>query len=243
MKSFLRILFLLQCFFQLSAQEITFKPIFIDQCSGKPSVLKAWFIIGSDSLVEPIANNRREVILSEKESYTLYDDFGQAYPFSVDKLGTTRDTFNLVYLSFHTEISNPPSSYFMACGSLATGRLTDYFYNGNTRMTGLFKEGQPIDTLKSYYRSGQPKEVYIPLPTGDKHFFYFDNGGLELERDNQKKIEKSYYETGELKQKVTWGNRNRYKTKVFDKDGSLISKNKLDMRLTKKWKKDGTPKN
>ena len=112
--------------------------------------------------------------------YQLHLEIGEEPEIiNIQKYGLNTDTFYIKRVNLAVYASNPPHSEFFDCNKLANGAITDYYYNGSIRLTSNFKNGQPIDTLKRYYRNGMTQEVYIPQKRKRQQIYYFKNGNIK----------------------------------------------------------------
>lgn len=200
-------IFILFCSINLTfGQKIEFKPIFINQCDGKITNKVDWVLLDSNNNVVVFFELEDVVALPYLGNYKLYetDDFFQEddnyYAINIEKQGLNTDTFYTKKIELLLYVSNPHRSGHYSCGHLASGTLTDYYYNGNIRLIGTFKDGQPIDTLKEFYTDGAIKEIDIPKTK--QRIIYFRNGNVKFTAFNRSKRKRhivEYYENGNLK--------------------------------------------
>ncbi len=216
--------FVLSFFFSnLIFGQITFEPTFINQCSNKIDNNPLWVIKSfTDSNWHwPDSNNSNQATLPKPGKYGIYIDFDDPIEFTVDKTGIVKDTFLIKRLVHKVYSSNTPSNYF-DCDSIANGKITDYYYNGITRMKGTFENGQLTDSLFSYAKSGQLTEVFIPKKKGWKKLNYFKNDKLKSEENYSKKNKsalKEYFPNGKMKR-----NQNHKKLEIYNQNKVIIEK-------------------
>jgi len=223
MNRFIIILILLSANIRLFAQEIIYKPVFIDQCTDSLTENPFWWISDSDCNSYNLTDfTSTDVRLPKLGEYYLNLEIGEEPEIiNIDKYGEIVDTFYTKRVQLAIWVSNPPHSEFFDCDSLANGHVTDFYYNGNIRLIGNFSNGQPIDTLKKYYRSGVMQELYIPNKRHRQQIYYYKNGQIRSDYNYSKKYSKEYYESGELKKEEFWNR--KYHTEKFEyyKNGQL----------------------
>lgn len=95
-------------------------------------------------------------------------------------------------------------------GKPCEGVNTDYYYNDGDKIkiTGWFKKGMPVDTIKEYYESGALKSVYYPYRDKYKYrgvkyplslVIEYDEAGVCIRhKDDEAGIEKRYDAQGGL---------------------------------------------
>lgn len=223
-----KIVFILFLFFakQLVSQ-ISFNPVFLNQCTNESENVP-WLLKDSTKFYKADVFNFSKVELNKLGQYELYVDLEEnPIEINIDKNGITRDTFFLKKIKFVSYISNPPISEYQICDSLANGKGIDFFRSG-IRMKGEFVDGQPIDSLFTFYRNGKISEIFIPNKDDWKKFTYYKNGTLHLIYDTKNKFETEFYEDGQTKVKRTWSNKNRSKRFEFYNDGKtkVVGNNK-----------------
>lgn len=227
----------------IKAQKIYYKPVFISQCHDSIVSNIFWYVHDSEGNVYNLENfSSKGVLLPKVGKYFLNIDFDEEpQVINIKTKGETIDTLYAKRVELAIYVSNPPHSEFFDCDSLANGKLQDYYYNGKIRLSGAFKNGQPIDTLKKYYDTGEIKEIYIPHKRKRQQLNFFRNGKIRLDYNYSKKYLKDYYETGELKKTETWKRRYQHKKQEYYKSGKikLIEDNKSQVR----YFSNGTIKN
>lgn len=227
--------------------QITFEPTFIDPCTNKIDDNPLWVI--TDMVKTkwhwPDPFNSNQAILPKSGTYKIYIDFGEPVEFTVNGNGINKDTFLTKRLVHHFYRSPHPLINYSDCDSLANGEIIDYYYNnGKIRKKGTFKNGKVIDTLFSYFKSGQQREIVIPKKKGWKRINYFKNGQIKSEEIKAKKKKstlKEYFPNGILKR-----NQTHKKLEIYNQKKVVVEKMKrkeilIFERLFKK-KKHGREK-
>jgi antitoxin component YwqK of YwqJK toxin-antitoxin module len=189
----------------LHAQEIIYKPIFINQCTKEEEKNITWNIIDLKQKKflkkEPFDV---EVLLPSLGVYELIYNINVSERIEIKKTGTTTDTVFLEKLKLSVAISNPPFSEYIVCNTLANGRVTDYYSNGKIRAIGTFEDGQLTDTLKKYDNEGVLTELQIPNKKGNRLLDYYKDGKIKVDLNYRKKYKKFYYESGKLAEYESW---------------------------------------
>jgi hypothetical protein len=204
-------------------QDITFEPIFVSQCPETPQPdeeLHFWHLIDSNNNYYRPKIDSRSVKLPHKGKYTLsLMSLEFSVEIQISQYGHNQDTFHLNKLKLFSYISNPPTSDFMNCGGTANGKVVDHFYNGNVRLSGTFKDGQVIDTLKRYFYSGEIEEIFIPNESGNQYLYFYKNGQIKSDYNQSKRYEYFYYHTGQIKSKTKWNKKYKEKEKQYFLNG------------------------
>jgi len=208
------------CFaFPLISQGIKYKAVFIDQCSGEEKFLSYSISNGESSYFQQ--GHSGIIKLPGVGSYNLFVfDYGGfddelEFKLSINESSFQTDTFFIPRVQLSVYISNPPTYDYFVCDNLANGFITDYFYNGQFRKRGRFKNGKLHDTLNVYHRNGNLKKVYVAY--GKKYELKrFDKSGILYFHINTKKgFENEFYKNGKLKKQKTW-KRKRNKISILD---------------------------
>jgi hypothetical protein len=245
----MRLSLVLFCFFYsltntfAQDQTVIYRPVFINQCNQAVGFHIWWLHDNNNTYnLDNGAFDEFKVILPDTGRYFLITESATnpLLHLQFDSFGTFRDTFYIKKIIPVIYISNPPFSEYTTCDSLAEGFISDYYYNGNKRMEGRFKNGQPVDSLMLYYRSGILKERYISNPKKHERLTsYYPNGQIQQDYQYSKKETKEYYTNGQLKfvdSHITHNNKSYYingqlssyskkkKQLKFNKDGQLIEK-------------------
>ncbi len=141
-------------------------------------------------LLAPISISSQE----QQENYNAFIDSADVQKGSLDEGGRIVKN-DLIY-----SCSNEPCEGFR----------TDYYDDeeNKIRMTGYFKEGMPIDTIKEYYENGILKSMYYPYKRKYKHcgrkynyclyIEYDDQGNCTRYTNDKKGIERKYRSDGAL---------------------------------------------
>ncbi|WP_298518151.1 hypothetical protein [uncultured Kordia sp.] len=240
MKRILYILFLILS--QTVFGQIRYEPTFINQCTDKVEENVLWYVTDSDTTYGFDYEQSKSISLPKLGTYQLHYNFEDPIKIEILDSGVNRDTLLLKKISLAIYVSNPPHSEYFDCDSLANGKITDFYMNGNKRMQGVFKNGQPVDSLFSYHRNGQLSELFIQNKKSWKKSIYFKNGQLHSVYNTKKRFEKEYYQNGQIKKERSWSKKyhvksteyfqngqiskqwNRRKLKIFNKEGNLIEK-------------------
>jgi hypothetical protein len=124
-----------------------------------------------------------------------------------------------VFSSYYNQHTDMAGSFIMIRKGLpcncsdkpCDGFVTDYYDDNRTniRMTGRFKKGFPIDTVKEYYENGMLKSLYYPYKkkykfSGRKYNYsllieYDKRGNCVRYRDDAMEVEKIYRSNKSLK--------------------------------------------
>jgi len=217
--------------------QTTYEPIFINQCTKKSENGVIWYLADSTKVYGMENPESKPIKLPKAGLYKLYINFDNP-PITVEITSnkTNRDTIFLKKLDLAIYVSNPPHSEYFDCGKLANGKIVDFYSNGNLRTKGIFKNGQPIDTLFDYHRNSKLSELFIPRKKWKK-ITYFDNGQLKSIYDTKKRFEKEYYRNGQLKKEEFWNRKYISNSTEYDENGKVVKiKNKKEQ---KKFNKRG----
>ncbi|WP_445711478.1 toxin-antitoxin system YwqK family antitoxin [Flavobacterium sp.] len=220
MKNNMCFLFFLLGNMTLHAQEIIYKPIFINQCTNEEEKNVIWDIIDLKQKKflkkEPFDV---EVLLPSLGVYELIYNINVSERIEIKKTETTTDTVFLEKLKLSVAISNPPFSEYIVCNTLANGRVTDYYSNGKIRAIGTFENGQLTDTLKKYDNEGVLTELQIPNKKGNRLLDYYKDGKIKVDLNYRKKQKKIYYESGKLAEYKSW--KGKIKLVSYFENGTL----------------------
>ena len=212
-----------------TSAQIIYKPVFIDQCTQEEVNNVFWYIKDSSRSYSDLLNSPEEVELPRRGTYQVayqvaFQRAGYFFDVEVRSSGINSDTFLLERLNFKIYISNPPHSEYFECGELANGEIVDFYLDGKIRMKGVFEDGQPVDSLFSYYRNGQLSELSISSGNGWKKILYFENGQLKSTFDSKRRIDIEYYENGQIKRERIKRIRHYYLEKEYFRNGTLKAK-------------------
>lgn len=224
--------------------QITYEPVFINQCTNKVDYNLLWYLTNADSSFEEANFDTKSITVPKSDVYTLhvmYDNyFIQMRTINLTDNVNIKDTIFIKRIQLEAIESivphaSTPYSYYLDCGRPANGKIIDLYENGTIRAKGLFKKGQPIDTLLEYHRNGRLAAQLIPGKEL-KRVSYYDDGQLESEYYRQKRFEKEYYSNGQLKREERWSKKLDIKLKEYFEDGqvSLMENKKQQKRFDKK---------
>ena len=217
--------FLFLPFTKSQSQEIIYKPVFISQCTGEKVSIDWWLSHSSiDSFyLLNMGEYQDSLLLPILGSYKLYHEYDLDYSENKPQkkffnYGIYYDTILLERLVFVRVVG--PYAKYHDCDSQANGLVIDYFYNGNIRKIGTFKDGDAVDTVKVYYPSGVLREMEIPQ---EKRWMkYYPNVILASDYNTSKRYDKTYYATGRLSEMHTWKRKSQfYKRKEYFENGTL----------------------
>ena len=127
------------------------------------------------------------VTLSELGTYqmrALVDEGYWEYHFT--EYGAVVDTIRMpgICLGFVGHIHSMQWAYY-CCEEKCEGKLEDYYFNGNKRIAGNFKEGQALGQVRSYYPNGQLYQRATYFPRGNlQHRITYDPDGEVKSREN-----------------------------------------------------------
>lgn len=218
MKISLYILFTL--LFQTLFGQITYKPIFINQCTKKIENDIFWYLTDSTNTYGMENFEFKSIQLPKAGSYNLHFNFDNPIVVEITNKNVNRDTILLKRLELMFYVSNPPVSNYFDCGILANGKIVDLYANGKIRTKGVFKNGQPIDTLFEYHRNGKLSEIFIPRKKWKK-ITYFDNGKILSVYDTKKRFEMVYFQNGQLKKEKYWNRKYTSKSIEYFENGNV----------------------
>ncbi len=220
------------------AQQIKYTPIFINQCTGQQTEQPWWISDFENNNYYKTDYSDNFIFLSKSGIYKLHLElFGEPEIIIVKNEKEIIDTFYTKRIELRQYVSNPPFSEYFDCDSLANGLITDYYYNGNIRIKGIFKNGQPIDTLKEYYRTGEISEIFIPFEKHIKEITYFKNGQIKTDYNSEKKYEKEYYQNEQIAKETFWNKKN-ISINEFYENGNI--KLKINNKFKKEYSINGT---
>lgn len=228
-------------FTNLVLGQIIYEPIFIDQCTNEKEDIIFWYLTDSNNTYYSNESYfEKSIELPRYGKYTLhYGIMGDKSKVISIKMDSVKDTMLIKRLSLQIHISNPPHSEYMNCDSLANGKVIDYYYDGTKRMQGIFKNGQLVDTLFTYYRNGNLSEVLIDKEKFWKRVSYFENQKIKSIYDSRKNYEKEYFPNGQLKKMKKWRKKKSRYAKIMEyfEDGSL--KMKRGNKRLRQFNEDG----
>ena len=149
------------------------------------------------------------------------------------------------------------NTFYDLSGDLCEGAVTDYYDESRTniRITGRFKKGIPVDTIKEYYANGILKSLYYPYKrkykfSGRKYKYgllieYDEQGNCIRYRDDNKGMERIYRPDKTLESVLYYcrkGNVSKYYVEYYPdgvKKTIVTNANKYDYdesgRLRRHW--------
>lgn len=204
---FTTIFFVLGIYLNLAfCQKILYKPIFINQCTGVSTDSIYWYVSDSvGNVYIPSDSSNNVLSLPKVGVYTLYIGFLEdSDKVSINKIGLNTDTFFTKKVRWVSYISDPQVTEYYDCDTPADGFVLDYYYNGRLRLSGYFKNGQLVDTLKEFYSNGVIKFLNYPNKKKRQWIHFYKNGNIKSDYNSSKRYNKEYYETGELKVLERW---------------------------------------
>ncbi len=225
-------------FTHMAIGQIYFKPVFINQCKQDDNAIIFWFLSKNQKKYYPNYGNTNVVTVPNTGKYQLFLEIGEEpVDINISHKGTNIDTFFIPRLKLVNYVSSPPWSEFFDCDSLAQGKVTDRYYNQHVRQSGVFKDGQPVDTLFSYFSNGNLSEVLVPSKKAYKRTTYFPSGSVQSYQTN--KVDFNFYESGILKSKIIY-RKLRKTDRTFYEHGIISHIQKKNQ--WKSFNKNGTPK-
>lgn len=134
------------------------------------------------------------------------------------------DTFYTASLLIPVCICSPPPTHYEFCSEIAEGYCVDYYAPGVIRREGTFKKGDPIDTVKTYYFSGELMEIHVPKKNGDQQVQFYKNGNKKRQFDGSNGfVDRSYFTDGQLQLESKYKNNRSRETEYFQ-NGQLKRK-------------------
>ena len=230
--------------------QITYKPIFINQCTNKIVQKVNWRLSDSIKTYGNDYYGMDHAILPKKGKYILNCSSVSSAPISITikNNGTVRDTFFLrglnALLTIKSSKSNsntpniPPKYYFCNSKKPANGKITDYYFNGKKREEGTFKNGKLVGRLSSYYRNGALYEVNTPKKKGSQRIMYFENGQIKTHNNFKEEYKNQYDKKDQINEnenekKLSW---RKWSAIEYYSNGTL--KSKLSTKIYKKRKNE-----
>jgi hypothetical protein len=221
-KQFIVIIALISCYTGFT-QQMGYHPVFIDQCTGK-SRSEYISVISADETYHTDNTKSDTLAIPKPGIYFAYIFLSESQPYKIEIVQNEvmHDTLYMEKLTLAVYVSNPPFSEYFDCGKMAEGSVTDYYFNGNIRQEGTFKNGQLVGTLKKYYPTGEIQEIFYNSKKKWEITQYYQNGKMMSYRGNLHGYKTyEYYENGQLKTKTDLKG-----TFSYSEDGMLIEKHK-----------------
>lgn len=202
--------------------QIIYTPTFINPCTGENAKNVNWYLSDSTRVYVSEDLESNYVVLPNSGTYKLHIDFhDQDRKIEIKDEKHKQDTIVLKRLTLIHFISNPPTSRYFDCNTLANDSVIDYYGNGNKRIQGFFIEGKFVDTLFEFYRNEHIYKLTISTGQHWKEVSYFNDGQIKSIYDTKARQQKTYDQMGVLKKQVRWSRRKGAKTKEYYKNGSI----------------------
>lgn len=205
--------------FQFSVNsQIKYAPVFIDQCSGE--IIHPHYEVTDENGNQYFPTD----FLSDEITFPKLGDYiitlSWESPIHVTIASENQqDTFYTANLLVPVCICSPPPTKYEFCSEIAEGYCVDYYAPGVKRSEGTFKNGDPIDTVKTYYLSGELMEIDITTRTGKKSVEFYKNGNKKSEFDQSKGYtHRTYFPDGQLKVESTYKNYTFRETEYFQSE-------------------------
>ena len=203
--------------------QIVYEPVFINQCTQKEEDSYFWWI--SDSSHTNIwmdTIDYKSVTLSKSNKYNLFYNIDEKpLEITIPKVKLATDTFFIKRINLRMFIYTPPHIEYYDCDSIANGKIIDYYYTGTKRAEGVFKDGQLIDTIVTYFRNGNIEEVFIPEAKNWKRINYYEDGKIKTISDTKKRYSIVYYRNGQIKEKTSWSKKNKESRQEYFQNGNI----------------------
>ena len=159
----MKIILLILFFSSISSfsQEIKFKLVFKDSCSGKIVVSDLYHLEKDDKSYSTFDSDNGTITLPEKGVYTLFaSEIGEIYQVEINK-ELNSDTLIIPKIREYLVTHTRPDYIFRKCDEKIDGFNTGYYSNGAIRIVAEFKNGLVFGELKRFYQNGQIKEISI----------------------------------------------------------------------------------
>jgi hypothetical protein len=217
----------------LNGQNIIYRPVLINQCTGK-KIDSVMFYLTDEKKTIIYDSSNSEIKLAKLNKYFLYTNYSKYSSYALNSyevklnIGINYDTFYTPLVKRGMWVSNPYEQ-FSLCGEPANGKIKDVYKNNILRLKGTFLNGLPIDSVCVY--SSKSKLVKLDIPntkTDSKNkgqykvsTLFFENGAISKESDYSKKYEKIYFKSRQLKAYHNWKNIRQYSKKEYYTNGQL----------------------
>ncbi|MGH1337737.1 MAG: hypothetical protein ACRBFS_16575 [Aureispira sp.] len=200
--------------------QIIYAPVFMDPCSQQEELVSWYVWRDSVAYYSEEETDFKSAVVPQEGIYKLSYDFSEkALSVHISQKDIHRDTFYLKQLKTTIYVSTPPFSEVFNCDSLAQGKITTYYYNGQKRVEGRFKDGQPIDTVFYYQKNGQHENISITKPKYWQQIKYYKDGVIQSDYHTKRRLYKTFYPNGQLQQVKRWGK--GFHQKTYYADGTL----------------------
>ena len=152
--------------FDIKGQNIKFQLVRKDDCSGISHIDSTGY-----SLIDKLHDTTYPVLYQSKNGIISVPNVGTYYidTYYTDSLYTNikieiKDTGLFMYNFKEPKLSGKldpnivdPFIQYITCGQLANGYQEDFYPKGNYRLRGNFVNGQPLDSIITFYPNGVPK--------------------------------------------------------------------------------------
>ncbi len=205
---------------------VNYSIFFNDCCSNKTPIgtfYSKWFV--QDENENKYFPKNNWVKLDNAKSYFLVSTFMYNVPIKINiNNQTTIDTFQTSCLQYKY-----PDNLFtwmpihLVCSDTINGNYSEYYFNGKLRLKGNFLHGKIVDSLNTYFLSGNLQST---AAVDGKHVSYktfFQDRKLEYIYDSKLKHKIQYTIEGKIRSK--YSNKNGNSFYKYDR-GNLRSKKK-----------------
>lgn len=90
------------------------------------------------------------------------------------------DTISTGLIEERTYMFDPPFTEYYCCNEKCNGKFTSNYNNGQVRMTGEFKNGQPKNTLTKYYINGYTESIQTFKGKRTFNQYFLANGSIYI---------------------------------------------------------------
>lgn len=179
LNSIFLLIFSLSSFSQNSESE-KLNLVFYSECSGK--------IITPEFDIDIVPESKNLKILTY---YIERDDWISQNTITIDLRKT--DTIKIPKILFGggNELHSQSWTY-LNCNKICEGKETDYYFNGNKRLEGIFENGKPSE-IKFFRENGtlESQEIYKLGTLNKTRVNYFDEKGILTEYEIHKNRKKN----------------------------------------------------
>jgi antitoxin component YwqK of YwqJK toxin-antitoxin module len=179
LNSIFLLIFSLSSFSQNSESE-KLNLVFYSECSGK--------IITPEFDIDIVPESKNAKILTY---YIERDDWISQNTITIDLRKTDTIKIPKILFSGGNELHSQRWTY-LNCNKICEGKETDYYFNGNKRLEGIFENGKPSE-IKFFRENGtlESQEIYKLGTLNKTRVNYFDEKGIlteyEIHKNRKKK--------------------------------------------------------